>query len=80
MARACSKNPADLNRDPSVRRTYRRNAETRRLESEDVPMQSPQVHSRKGKRTADEEYECVEKESKRARKNGMKVSPSSSTS
>lgn len=37
MARACSKDRSDLNRDPAVQRTYRRN-KAGRLESVDSPL------------------------------------------
>ncbi|EIM79212.1 uncharacterized protein STEHIDRAFT_116684 [Stereum hirsutum FP-91666 SS1] len=56
MIRACSKDQTDLNRDPAVRRTYRRN-NAGRLESMDTPIPSrvkvrgcPQVLDDKGKR------------------------------
>lgn len=45
MARACSNNRDDLNRDPSVRRSYRRNTVTGRLESTDT--QIPQVSNKR---------------------------------
>ncbi|EIM81551.1 uncharacterized protein STEHIDRAFT_114974 [Stereum hirsutum FP-91666 SS1] len=52
MTRACSSNPDDLNRDPSVQRTYRRNAVTKRLESQDVQVQPASSTPSNGKRSA----------------------------
>lgn len=52
MIRACSSNPDDLNRDPSVRKTYRRNAVTKRLESQDIQVQPASSTASNGKRSA----------------------------
>lgn len=64
MARACSKNQEDLNRDPAVRRTYRRN-KAGRLESMDVPAPSgsaasvsPPILNARGKRQLSNDSEC----------------------